>query len=155
MKKVLFLALFCLLTLLPANVSAMVEYDENGKPIEKEIKENEMRIMTEPDAPVSSDEGTTIPSDRGQIDVKEPDKRDIPVGAEPAIDGRYEKADDLYRTLGVEDDALFNTTSQEQEAVITSAPSKKDNNNLPSILIGGSAGIILGAIGTYLFLKRK
>jgi len=116
MKKVLFLTLFCFLTFLPNNVMAMVEYDENGKIIERGANEGEVFIMADPDMSISS------------------------------YDQAETNEDGDFKITEVNEDAVYKTTAQEKDDVFTTTSTSKSNDSLPFILIGGSVLAIAGGI---------
>jgi hypothetical protein len=155
MKKILFVGtLFLAFTLFPSKPNAVLMLDENGKPIDREIKDGEFIIMTSPDDTVSSDETRgNASSDGKSVEPNYDLPRDIntrdvePSGKEPYEGEVYlttQNTDEAYRTTGVEEDALTTTSVEE----------KKDNNFLIGLL-SGSAGILLGATGSYLILLKR
>lgn len=54
-KMLLILALIGLISIFPTKALAMLEVDENGNPVTKEIKDGEMSVMMAPDDSVSND----------------------------------------------------------------------------------------------------
>jgi hypothetical protein len=141
--------MFGVISLMPIKALAMVELDENGNPVNKEVKEGEVSIMMAPDQggadqSVSSDDGTySILSDE--------DKSDYQTNASDSVTVSPE--DDNYQTTGVREDTV-KTLSTEGD-LATNAIGDKDENVMPVILTSGVVGIALGAVALFLIQKRK
>src|SRR5690606_32255991 len=113
---------------------AILEVDENGNPIEKEVKPDEVTIMNidegqlPPDYPISSDE--------------ELKRKEIENGND-SNEGK-----DIYYTTQ-------ENSVEEDEALLTSKTDDKSfDHNLIYFIISGLAGISIGSIITYLIIKK-
>jgi hypothetical protein len=133
MKKVFMsLLIGSLFVLLPFKANAMLEVDENGNPIQKELQEGEATILIapSPDTATSSD-GTNVSSsdEREQI-------------TNDSTNGEITKGEKtVYEALDAE------ATLLDKEAT-----TDKDNN-VVYVIISGLAGAIVGSAITYLLKK--
>lgn len=150
MKKLLFLIIMLgALILWPMKPMAMLEVDENGNPIDKEIKEGEVTTMIAPDEGVSSDSTTSDELKRdNKSSVSDPDLgkaepygEDIPAGDEI-----------FYTTTGVEEDAAYDTVSAPESAQNGLV---KESKTLPTAVVSGGLGALIGATVTFFVLSRK
>lgn len=123
MKKILLtIIMLCSFSLLPIKSIAMLEVDENGNPITKEVIDGEITTMMVPD-------DTTVSSD------------DQP------------NSEDEYNILSGEDDAIYETTSAED--VSATAQDDDTDDLLPTIILSGGIGLLIGALGTIFVISRR
>lgn len=152
MKKILFIiVLFCVYISFPIKPMAVYLVDDNGKPIEKNLKEDEVTILMAPDATVSSDE-IPINDHSRYIDSDASvwhDGNDI-TGTE-SNDNRINENENQTLTTGYNDEIFKTISIEEDNLAITS--NEKDSNGL--ILLTSGVGILLGTVGGYFLVFRK
>jgi hypothetical protein len=148
MKKVLLsVIMFGVFSFFPIKPMAMVELDENGKAIEKEVKEGDVSILMAPDEG-SGDQ--SVSSDENRI-----------LSGETVGDSKTTSSDDTAKTTGVEEDTVKTTSEDELYELAAQgdlAINAADENevNVPVIIVTSStAGIALGAGAMFLIRKRK
>jgi hypothetical protein len=151
MKKILFLVIMLgVFSFLPIRSMAMVELDENGNVIEKEIKEGEVSILRATEG-VSPDSGGNVTSGP----ASNPDK---PVSSDENRNSTDDKSADYHILAG--EDETYQTTAAEDAVKATSTEGtladtvSENSSNLPTIIISGMGGIVLGALAVFVF-KRK
>lgn len=118
MKKLIAIILCCVLILWPIKALAILQVDEDGKPIMKDTGEDEVTIMSTPEDSEMTDD-TPVSSDENPGSVQ---------------------ADDISKKA----------SDNAEDAYVN-----EDNNLIPTILLSGGSGIILGILGTYLVISRR
>lgn len=155
MKKILLAVTFlCVFCFLPSPSMAIFQVDENGKPIERELKDGEITTMIAPDQSVSSEEGKTVDkditapsydlngsSDNNSSNQVEPNTT-FPTDGEIFLTSERNNTD--YRALAVEEDVIKTTSVLED-----------NNKSLFPILLSSSVGLLLGIIGSIVFMRVK
>lgn len=135
MKKYFkFILLVSLLLVLPFKVYAVLEVDENGNPIEKELKPDEVTIM-------NIDEGQ-LPPDHSVSSDEELKRKEIENGND-SNEGK-----DIYYTT------QENSVEADETLLTSKTDDKTFDQNLIYFIISGLAGISIGSIITYLIIKK-
>lgn len=114
---------------------AMLRTDENDTPVSNEAQDSVMSITTVDDGNASNNEEiyyTTMSDENDQI----------------------------YTTTSVEEDQIYTTTSGEELVETTAdgivkATNNENNNQLPTNILFGSVGALIGSLGTIFVISRK
>jgi hypothetical protein len=154
MKKILILVImFGVFTFLPIRPMAMVELDENGNAIEKEVKEGEVSILMATDevSPDNNGNATSGPTSDPNKSVSSNENSILSSETDIIYQATAAEDDTIYQTTGAAEDAVKTTSTEE---VLVDATVNENNSNVPTIIISGMGGIVLGALAVFV-IKRK
>lgn len=152
-KKIALILLVGFITMFPIRAFAMVELDDNGNPITKDLKEGEVTILMEegstaPDEGQGSDETavTSSPEDSVTSSDETVKTDDNANSTDKGID-----AERVEKQTSINGGILY--TAQAEDSLVSANESDKNNINWIYIAISGIAGVALGGTITYIIKK--